>query len=168
MPNWVMNHVKFGTDKVIKDCVTNKHSHEEFDFNKIIPMPDILEDDNKDKFNAMTQEERLLFLKENDNCDDWYSWRIRFWGTKWNASDTAIINDNNVVFQTAWSMPEPVYKAISEKYHTTVEVEFADEGIVENSGRVVYDNGEEVLYEPWDKDRYDEFWGWGEDNEDES
>ena len=46
MPNWVRNHVEFGTDKVLKDCIDEKG---EFDFNKILPMPKVLEEDGFDK-----------------------------------------------------------------------------------------------------------------------
>lgn len=145
MPNWVRNKVTFGTDKVIKDCVVKIDGHKQFDFNKIIPMPHVLDDDGGG-LDSLTQEQRLIFLKENDGCSDWYSWRLRFWGTKWNAAETVVTGKNEVVFDTAWSMPDEIYKAISKKYHTTVEVEYADECIGDNCGMSVYENGEEVDY----------------------
>lgn len=164
MPNWVLNHVKFGTDKVLKDCIKEESGRTFFDFNKIIPMPSVLDDENKDAFDKMTVEEKLLFLKENDNCDNWYDWRIHFWGTKWNANDTSVINDYEVEFQTAWSMPEPILEEISKKYHTVVDVSYADEGIVENSGIVIYEDGVEIEYIPGDQKFYDDFWGWNSED----
>lgn len=131
----------------------------DIDFNKIIPMPKILEDDSQEEFNKMTLEERLVFLKENDGCDDWYSWRIRFWGCKWGASETCVIDKTHVTFQTPWNMPEEIFKAISKKFNTTVVVEYADECISENSGRVVYENGKELSYEQGDDKFYDIVWG---------
>lgn len=159
MPNWVRNNVKFGTDKVIKECIVkDENGVEKFDFNKVIPMPKVLEEENG--FNKLTLEERLLFLKENDNCDNWYDWNVHYWGTKWNSSETCVVNDKEVEFETAWSMPEPVLQEISRKYNTTVEVEYADEGITENSGRVMYENGVEVYYEPGDEKFCKKIWGW--------
>lgn len=161
MPNWVRNHVKFGTDKVIKDCITNKRGVSEFDFDKVIPMPDVLnEDDGLDK---MTMEERLLFLRENRNCDNWYDWCVEFWGTKWNANETIVLNDKEVWFDTAWSMPEPIFEEISRKYHTTVKVAYADEGIIENSGIVLYKDGEEVARSDGNKRLCAKIWNWDDE-----
>lgn len=162
MPNWVRNHVEFGTDKVLKDCIDEKG---EFDFNKILPMPKVLDEDGG--FDKMTQEERLLFLKENDDCSDWYSWHIHFWGTKWNANETQVIDDYTVEFDTAWNMPEEVFKAISKKYNTTINVKYADENIGYNCGIVFYKNGEEEGYENKEGDEKfaDRLWGWGEQEE---
>lgn len=157
MPNWVKNNVEFGSEEVIKKCMDDRNV--DIDFDKIIPMPKILEDDSKEEFNKMTLEERLVFLKENDGCDDWYSWRLKFWGCKWGASETYIVDKTHVTFQTPWSMPDEIFKAISKKFNTTVVVEYADEGISENSGRVVYKNGEELSYEQGDGKFYDRVWG---------
>ena len=121
-------------------------------------MPKALEED--DGLDKMTQEERLLFLRDNDNCSDWYSWHVHFWGTKWNSSETYVIDDYNVEFDTAWNMPEEIFREISKKYNTTVEVEYADEGIVENSGRTVYENGMLIEDEPGDEEFRNKVWGW--------
>lgn len=164
MPNWVRNEVKFGTYKVLKDCITEENGTKHFDFNKIIPMPKELADE--DAYNKLSIEEKILFKKKWGEDYGWYEWANEHWGTKWNANDTYIVSDTEVGFETAWAMPRPVYKAISEKYNTTVEVEYADEGIAENSGRIVYENGEEILYEPWDREKYDDFWGFDRSDED--
>ena len=159
MPNWVRNHIEFGTDKVLKECITKtERDMDEFDFNKVIPMPKELEEENG--LEKLTIEERLLFLKEHNGCDNWYDWCIQNWGTKWNSNETFIINDKVVEFDTAWSMPEPVLREISRKYNTTVRVEFADEGIIENSGTVIYEDGMEVFYEPGDDRFRKKVWGW--------
>ena len=167
MPNWVLNNVKFGTDKVLKECMTTKNGHIDFDFEKILPMPDVLkdEDESGDKFEKLTQEEKLLFMRDNANCTDWYSWRLRFWGCKWNANDTYQTSDTEVSFQTPWSMPDEIYRAISKKYHTTVEVEYADESIEDNSGKAVYEDGVEVEYEQGDADFRDYLWGYEPEKE---
>lgn len=64
---------------------------------------------------------------------DWYDWSIDNWGTKWNACNVYIDDDNQVIeFETAWSMPEGVIKEICK--HTPVRVEYADEDIGSNCG----------------------------------
>lgn len=159
MPNWVRNKVKFGTDQVIKDCMTIRETgNKEFDFNKVIPMPKELEEENG--FEKLTMEEKLIFLKENDNCDNWYDWNVKHWGTKWNSSETFVVNDKEVEFDTAWSTPEPIFKAISKKYNTTVKVGFADEAIGENCGILAYKNGEETYYKEGDADFAERIWGY--------
>lgn len=160
MPNWVRNHVEFGTDKVLKDCIDEKGK---FDFNKILPMPKVLEEDGG--FDKMTQEERLLFLKENDDCNDWYSWHTHFWGTKWNADETQVIDDYTVEFDTAWNMPDGIFKAISKKYSTFINVKYADEDLGSNCGTCTYENGEETSWEDGDRDFAEKIWGWGEQEE---
>ena len=155
MPNWVRNLVEFKTDKVLKDCINDNG---EFDFNKILPMPKVLDEDGG--FDKMTQEERLLFLRENDDCNDWYSWHTHFWGTKWNANETHVKNDYTVEFDTAWNTPEGVFKAISKKYKTKVKVAYADEDLGNNCGIITYIDGEETSFKEGNEDFAERIWGW--------
>ena len=39
MPNWVKNKVRFEDKRVIEECYTEENGEENFDFDKIIPMP---------------------------------------------------------------------------------------------------------------------------------
>lgn len=57
---------------------------------------------------------------------DWYSWSCVKWGTKWNAYECVIDDstDETVLsgsFETAWSPPEGVFRAIAEQF-PTVEI----------------------------------------------
>ena len=73
----------------------------------------------------------------------WYSAQIDSWGTKWNACDVDINEQDCIIsFDTAWYMPEPIFRKLSEKY--TLIVSFADEGIGSNYGLVKYLDGEEI------------------------
>jgi hypothetical protein len=68
------------------------------------------------------------------------------WGTKWNACNQAdSANSEMLEFETAWSCPEPVYKALSAK-HPDVEITvvFADEDIGSNCGTLKLKGGEVV------------------------
>lgn len=50
----------------------------------------------------------------------WYNWCNRYWGTKWNAHNCYIEHQSDglldIWFDTAWSPPVGVYRAICESY----------------------------------------------------
>ena len=92
------------------------------DFNKVIPEP------------------------EYKNNTDWYDWRIQNWGTKWNAYEHVKTgNENKLYFLTAWSAPKEIYEALTKKFpNLTIEVDYADENMGYNCGKMVFENGEMV------------------------
>jgi hypothetical protein len=96
MPNWVYNTITIeGTPEQVKEIAEYVKSDDSvFDFNKIIPAPEGC---------------------ENDSDFDWYSWNCENWGTKWNAGCSSK-SDDVFEFQTAWSPPEPIFDALSEKF----------------------------------------------------
>lgn len=75
--------------------------------------------------------------------DTWYDWSCANWGTKWNSSSTYVVSDNEVEFDTAWSCPFEVLKALSKQYaDIEIYVEFADEDLGSNCGYFTLQNGE--------------------------
>ena len=141
MPNWTLNKVSFGDERVLKECLSEYKdgSGKYLDFDKILPMPKEL-----DKYQAplkRSNPEKAKEFLEKYGAEDWYNWRIENWGTKWLPSHTDIIDDYTIEFQTAWTAPVGVLQEISRKYHTKVEVEWADEGLDE-CGVIKFDNGE--------------------------
>jgi hypothetical protein len=82
------------------------------------------------EFVTRTRPESLILgkqLRENEllfGSQTWYDWRIKNWGTKWDASDISIENIKVltkvakvlICFKTAWSPPNPVILAASEKF----------------------------------------------------
>ena len=121
-------------------------------------MPEELDDYSERSLDKLSIEEQMLFLKENDGIDNWYDWRVKNWDTKWNASETVVLNKKKVMFDTAWSAPFKIFRKLSEMYHTKVVVRYADEGIIENSGKVIYEDGVEIDYTPGDKRFCDRVW----------
>lgn len=75
----------------------------------------------------------------------WYKWRIRNWGTKWNAygyEDGVQFDGHSLRFWSAWSPPQPVIAKLSEMYPDLDFVhQFADEDIGHNCGEDEYHNG---------------------------
>jgi hypothetical protein len=106
-----------------------------FDFSLIIPPPEHPE------YNS----------NNNKHPMNWYVWNIENWGTKWNSYDLSTWKKQRISFCTAWSMPEPVFKALSLKYpEAKIEVSFADEDIGCNCGVAVYKAGVRADYFQWD------------------
>ena len=66
------------------------------------------------------------------------------WGTKWNACNQAVnLDAQEFEFETAWSCPRPIYKALSAKFpDATIIVRFADEDIGSNCGTIAWKGGE--------------------------
>jgi hypothetical protein len=61
------------------------------------------------------------------NCQTWYEWSPQNWGTKWNAYDITV-SENQVKFDTAWNSPVPVLDAWIAKFNLTCTVKAFDEG----------------------------------------
>lgn len=77
---------------------------------------------------------------------DWYGWRNRNWGTKWNAYKIAE-GENMVSFHTAWGYPEPVIEALTQKFPNVIIYHaWADEDTGYNLGaRGIYYDPERGL-----------------------
>ena len=96
----------------------------------------------------------------------WYDWRVSHWGSKWNAYQTELAEDNTIEFNTAWSNVKPVILALSEKF-PDVEMNYcwADEDIGCNMGDVTFKDGEcidSIEFEAFSKEAFEfaaEMWG---------
>lgn len=129
MPNNITTKIEFygeqgNIDKVL-DLI--KGEDECIDFNKIIPMPDCVFRGN------LGPEDRAKY-----GANNWYDWRVRNWGTKWNAYDSRFDNESNVMeFDTAWSCPLPVLDAfarICDEHNVHFVGKWADEDTGHNVG----------------------------------
>lgn len=82
----------------------------------------------------------------NYGAKDWYDWRCAHWGTKWNAACVRLVSATDECleysFQTAWSLPDEVFRQLSKLYpDIQIEVQYANEDIGYNCGLSVYNNG---------------------------
>ena len=114
-----------------------------FSFHSIIPMPKEIRNTNSPNNIVATQEEADAYNEEHKNDDffrqaqtqeevdalqekygvtNGYDWANENWGTKWNVSEPEIEDDSEdglgitYYFNTAWSPPVPIYKALVAKY----------------------------------------------------
>lgn len=123
MPNWIVNHLEIypnKTDNVeevidfLKKYLTEVDDHVFFDFNKVIPSPDIW-------FDMLPREER--FKSENQRVD--LAWRRKHWGCKWNSLGNQLFDYDlirkskyhdlgtvDIIFKTAWNPPYPIIKKV--------------------------------------------------------
>ena len=130
MPNHVYTKVQVnGTEEEVQNFFT-KHFVEDdrgnttFDFNTFVAMPEELAGtiSPRDKENPD--------LIEKYGADNWYDWNISNWGTKWNSYDNDVnVEDESFCFQTAWSLPDPIFAMMAELYPTmTFDIECVEEG----------------------------------------
>ena len=169
MPNWVQTNITItGSKDSIKKLLENVHGKEtedenetDFDFNKLIPMPDNIYKGN------IGQKERELY-----GADNWYDWSIKNWGTKWNAWDVYYDYGDKgatIAFQTAWDAPLPIYRELEKQYPDLhFSIEYADEDLGNNCGW--YENGEwtraDEVYEDCPRKAFDfacDVWGYDAD-----
>ena len=163
MPNFVKNHITFfGDDKqiqAVKDYVMSDRS--DFDFNKIIPMPEELNLESgsitkkaiecalvrrdggavgqKDFEKMADLGEKYLSNKEKYGAETWYEWCPLHWGTKWEAWNP-LWHEDCVSFETAWSAPDGIYKKLTQLFpDVRFEVNYADEDLGNNCGTFYYD-----------------------------
>ena len=169
MPNWVRNKVSLDGGKAVLTKLRNfmKTENSEFDFKKLIPMPESLNvssgsdeiiakdcalarrkgettcpEFEKPWANSRSFDEWAdfgeIYLQnvERYGASTWYDWHCEHWGTKWNACDPWWSDDNTeIVFDTAWSMPEPIFAELSRRYPgIKIHLDFADEDLGNNCG----------------------------------
>ncbi len=130
MPNWCNNFLRIAvTDRVERNTILNfcRAMHEPsgrilpFSLEKIVPMPE----------------------SEKDN---WYEWRIRNWGTKWELTPDECHHWTTTksiwyCFYSAWSPPLEAVAALSKRFPTNyMRIEFEEKGMA-MTGNVMYQAG---------------------------
>jgi len=161
MPNHVTNVISFPNDEKkvdeIRSFMTDEASGLEFDFNKLIPMPEYIFRGN------LGAEERYKYGKDN-----WYDWSIENWGTKWNAYTIRWFS-SCVWFETAWTSVPKIVKALSEKFpDVEMNYSWADEACGYNVGSIRgirngdFDNADTFIPDEGSKEAFELFlniWG---------
>jgi hypothetical protein len=117
MPNWTKNELliqnsdeNINNKQILRKICTYSRQQKKYrlDFNKIIPMP-------KTVFSGRLDDK----AKKKYGLNNWYDWRCKNWGVKWNACDTIVHNDDESItieFQTPWSPPLPVIDQMKKMF----------------------------------------------------
>lgn len=102
----------------------------------------------------VTEEATPLFAFQNiipqpefTGDEDWYSWRLKNWDTKWDASEvTSFLSQTqlNYSFDTAWSPPMKVYYELSRQYPDVCLVVKYEEPGMGFMGVHIIKNGEDI------------------------
>ena len=121
MPNWCENELTVRGDGAMTFYEENKEEGEkDLSFAKSVPMPE---------------------------GEDWYSWNIDHWGTKWDACDTHYAyheGEASYGFDTAWGPPEKWLVAVGQKYPNLRFTLDYSEPNMNFRGRMVVEEGEVV------------------------
>ena len=145
----IYNHKKYTLDELE---VVVKAFKEQLKENKQVPFDEV---DYKSLGINNLEDLGNVYLNNilNYGADSWYDWCVNNWGTKWNAGNTYIISDNEIEFETAWSCPVNIFQELSRQFSgVEIVVEFADEDIGSNCGKITFLNGEIEEYIDMDGD----------------
>ena len=148
MPNWCYNRVSVYSENTkdmdeLFDIFNNENP-----FNALIPSPVWSETPNEDGELPVLEEHKdadgkVLFTthkfpKSGKTDDRWYDWQIQNWGTKWEPTDIDVEQTDDMelelTFNTAWSPPEEICRAIRNKYPDISVSWFYDEPGCEIAG----------------------------------
>jgi hypothetical protein len=134
MPNWCSNNLNVWGDEnelseFKKHSLTpaDHNSPEDFDFTfeGLYPTPKELMENSSpiSKQESETDADfksRVKRLEDEYGYNNWYEWRVYNWGTKWDASESVIMTNNNeefyVGFDTAWAPPTNWLKKVSIRF----------------------------------------------------
>jgi len=166
MPNWCKNRVLIVGDDAERAAVlafVDGGEDEKFDFSKIVPHPTTPEYSASASSTTYVCGCESDYIGESPDGEwqingnplvdgkcpehdavcvmesplNWYNWNIENWGTKWSASDV-YITDGVVEFETAWSPPEPVIRALGERFPDITFIhDYIEQGIG-FAGRKIY------------------------------
>ena len=113
MPNWCWNHLEVTGDEIqlrefVEKSTIDIEKNDEFSFNGAYPMPNTLNITSGSHLSFIEKIKRYINIKLYKH-KDWYDWRLSNWGTKWDACESCINNNDidyfSVSFETAWGPP---------------------------------------------------------------
>lgn len=118
MPNWCENKVIIkGDAQLIKDFLKKYFdNNNDFDFGLVVPEPSYVEDCPED---CLRTPDSYVTKDTKRPWFDWYSWHLKFWGTKWNSDNTFVSVEKDgtelrLYFDTAWSPCYPVIERLRQ------------------------------------------------------
>ena len=156
MPNWVTNTIYLEgigkKEEYYRTCVNDDGTETKaFDFNVFVPEPKTEEECRSmydgdryiDGVDKNGNSKNHLMHRDDRKWFNWFDWHNDFWGTKWNACDTKILDDDSVRFDTAWGEPCPIFRELSKRHPGVVIDIFCDFEMGE-SYEIKYLNGERI------------------------
>lgn len=111
------------------------------------PLIGMLQAENRNKFgNEIKPEDQMQFERackayEETGFAYWYDYQNAKWGTKWNAYNCEMINENTFQFDTAWSAIPNMIKEMSKHFDGEIIYIYADEDTGYNAGTYLFISG---------------------------
>ena len=166
MPNWCSNTLWVeGNPEQLKEFISksvkpleDNPNYNVFTLEGLYPTPAELL--NTEAFSGIsdnaTEEEKakrsdeVKALEEKYGYTDWYMWRINKWGTKWDACETQIYQDDEanfmVMFDSAWAPPVMWLEQIAPQFpELKFKMAYSEPGM--NFCGVIYSNEDGTLSE---------------------
>ncbi len=126
MPNWCTNHLIIEGPKEDLQDIADHH----FMIEQYFPTPVFKRDVFKNNKHDAESLEKIMKKMDQNETDDWYHWRVREWGVKWDCSLLCCFENNyefdeednngmssiNYYFQSPWEPPVEAYRKISFLY----------------------------------------------------
>jgi hypothetical protein len=150
MANMCFNNLNITGPKadVQRFLASVKTEETQFDFNGVVPMPEELR--NTESPNATLESNDSNESIEKCGANNWHTWAIENWGTKWNPSciddweidESEEEMDIRIYFETPWSPPTEFVINASKAYPSlSFGNEFYEQGC-EVIGEHLIQNGE--------------------------
>jgi len=126
MPNWCENDLTVSGPQADRDRFLAEKCRSEdgaifFDFNKVIPYPEMFRVQDEVCAKLGWEECRKQGLTDGFNSGG-YEWCCLNWGTKWPACEHQPLESTSrtymLSFNTAWAPPIPVIKHVARAYPT--------------------------------------------------
>lgn len=146
MPNWCSNTLQISGDKEQLELFKQKSitksgmDVEIFLMDGCVPMPEELA-----ICEGLTPEE-IVDRRLKYGYDNWYDWRFENWGSKWDAQESYIIEEEELLtihFDTAWSPAIPYITQVAKMFPDLIfDLYFMETG--EWFAGRVFAKGEEV------------------------
>ena len=149
MPNWCSNKmvIRGGKEDIqaVLDFISPDPSKDEFDFEKVIPVPPALTEVESNN-NAYPMEYFESLRRALCGYPSCYEFCVSEWGTKWIPDDVTIDRPSGVVyFSTAWCPPLGIFLELSRKFPSVVLFTRSFEGGCGICQEESYSNGSTVF-----------------------
>jgi hypothetical protein len=156
MPNWCWNNLEVTGDEIqlrefVEKSLIDNENPDKFSFDGTFPMPKEFEeirtgaytDENGESHrkwreidgkNIPVTDKEMKQFKKKYGSDNWWDWSINNWGTKWDACESLIYNNDInffcVSFDTAWGPPVEWIDNIMQDFPDLCFIlEYSEEGM---------------------------------------
>ena len=119
MPNWCYNNLDISAKTPEQTEMLERVSKAEDGagfISQFLPLPDVLKDTTAPSRDDMPSEQREALIAET-GYDNWYTWQVENWGTKWDPEVMSADFDGitlSLSFDSAWSPPIAFYEWLHE------------------------------------------------------